>query len=219
MFANISDPETCFEVKHNNPTAESGDYYIHPSAPQFQGLSVKVFCLMNDTHQLEYVTLPNRNFGHYPKRSNGNCLNEQPILIELGIGNGGVTDYQKIRIHPSTMTVVTTDTTFASGNKTTPLQYGEAEDCYSYTSGCKKIGTFHINTLGTRMRFKNDLTWDVKSDGFKPLVQNITRQQNGAIIDVVCGGWCGGCRPKGDMVLYPNSLDKETKDNILKSSP
>ncbi|XP_067664331.1 A disintegrin and metalloproteinase with thrombospondin motifs 9-like [Haliotis asinina] len=206
----FKDPETCFEIKHNNPTAESGEYYIYPSAPQFKGLSVKVFCLMNDTHQLEYVTLPNRNFGNYPKRSNRDCQNEVPILTGLGVDKDGVTEYQKIRIHPSVMPCftffffVTTDTTFASGNKTPPLQYGEAEDCYSYTSGCKKIGTFHINTLGTGMQFKNDLTWTVKLDGFKPLVQSISRQQNGAIIDVVCGGWCGGCRPKDDMVLYPS---------------
>lgn len=50
------------------------------------------------------------------------------------------------------MAVVRNDATFVRGSKTTPLDYGQAEDCYSYVVTCKKIGTFHINTLGTKMK-------------------------------------------------------------------
>ncbi|XP_046580863.1 A disintegrin and metalloproteinase with thrombospondin motifs 9-like [Haliotis rubra] len=176
-----------------------------PQAPQFSGISVKVFCLMNDTHQLEYVTLPNENIGNFPKRSNNDCGSEEPYLRAAGVGKDGVTVYQKIRIIPSTMSVLRTDTTFTSGNKTKPHKYGKAEDCYSYKGACKRIGTFHIDTLGTGMKFATDLMWT--GTGSSSKVHSITRTQDGAIIDLVCGGWCAGCVPIGDMVLYPNSQD------------
>ncbi|XP_046580868.1 A disintegrin and metalloproteinase with thrombospondin motifs 9-like [Haliotis rubra] len=176
-----------------------------PQAPQFRGISVNVYCLMNDTHQLEYVTLPNENIGNFPKISNDNCGSEEPYLKDGGVGQDGVTVYQKIRIIPSTMTVVRTDSTFTSGTKTKPHQFGKAEDCYSYDGNCKRIGTFHIDTLGTGMKFASDLKWT--GEGYAAKVHSITRTQDGAIIDLVCGGWCGGCVPVGDMVLYPNSLD------------
>ncbi|XP_048251489.1 A disintegrin and metalloproteinase with thrombospondin motifs 9-like [Haliotis rufescens] len=202
---NEQEPKTCFEIRKNNPEAQSGEYKIIPSASQFEGVSVKVYCLMNDTHQMEYVTLPNRNIGNYPKRSNNNCRNEQLYLLAAGVGKDGVTEYQKIRVKPSTMTVVRTDTTFTSGNKTKPHTFGTAKDCYSYSGSCKRIGTFHIDTLGTGMKFSTDLKWTGKGSVGK--VYSITRTQNGAVIDLVCGGWCGGCDPDGDMILYPNNLD------------
>ncbi|XP_046580865.1 A disintegrin and metalloproteinase with thrombospondin motifs 9-like [Haliotis rubra] len=160
---------------------------------------------MNGTHQLEYVTLPNENIGNFPKRSNKNCENELPYLIAGGVGKDGVTVYQKIRIIPSTMSIVRTDTTFTSGNKTKPHKYGKAEDCYSHDPACKRIGTFHIDTLGTGMKFATDLEWTRKGEASK--VYSVTRSLDGAVIDLVCGGWCGGCVPIGDMVLYPNSQD------------
>ncbi|XP_067653173.1 A disintegrin and metalloproteinase with thrombospondin motifs gon-1-like [Haliotis asinina] len=199
------DPTTCAELRTANPAAHSGEYTIVPSAPQFRGMAVKVFCLMNDTHQLEYVTLPNENIGNFPKRSNNNCRKEQSHLVGDGVGLDGVTVYRKIRIIPSTMTVVRTDTTFTSGTKTKPHTYGRAEDCYSYSGTCKPIGTFRINTLGTGMKFAADLQWT--AFGNKPKVHSITRTHDGAVIDLVCGGWCGRCDPVGDMILYPNSLD------------
>ncbi|XP_046580892.1 A disintegrin and metalloproteinase with thrombospondin motifs 9-like [Haliotis rubra] len=199
------DPATCSEIRKDNPAAHSGEYTIMPSAPQFRGMSVKVYCLMNDTHQLEYVTLPNENVGNYPKRSNGNCGNEVSYLPAVAVGKDGVTVYQKIRILPSTMTVVKTDITFTSGTKTEPHQFGRAEDCYSYKGHCKRVGTFHIDTLGTGMKFASDLGWT--GDGYGSKVYSVTRSQDGAVIDLVCGGWCAGCDPIGDMVLYPNSQD------------
>ncbi|XP_046562157.1 A disintegrin and metalloproteinase with thrombospondin motifs 9-like [Haliotis rubra] len=199
------DPTTCSEIREDNPGAQSGEYHIIPSAPQFRGMSVKVFCLMNDTHQLEYVTLPNENIGNFPKRSNAYCNSEVPYLRFDGVGQDGVTMYQKIRIIPSTMAVVTEDTTFTSGNKTKPHKYGMAVDCYSSTKACKGIGTFHIDTLGTGMKFATELMWT--GYGHAGDLRSITRTQDGAIIDLVCGGWCGGCVPIGDMVLYPNSQD------------
>ncbi|XP_067653159.1 uncharacterized protein [Haliotis asinina] len=198
------DPTTCAELRTANPAAHSGEYTIVPSAPQFRGMSVKVFCLMNDTHQLEYVTLPNENIGNFPKRSNSNCRKEHPYLVASGVGRDGVTEYQKIRIIPSTMTVVRTDTTFTSGTKTKPHTYGRAEDCYSYSGTCKRIGTFRINTLGTGMKFATDLQWT--ASGSRSKVHSITRTHDGAVIDLVCGGWCGRCDPVGDMILYPNTF-------------
>ncbi|XP_067653165.1 A disintegrin and metalloproteinase with thrombospondin motifs 9-like [Haliotis asinina] len=202
---NKEDPKTCSEIKKENPAAHSGEYTIVPSAPQFRGMSVKVFCLMNDTHQLEYVTLPNENVGSYPKRSNGGCGHEVLYLPAAAVGKDGVTVYQKIRIIPSTMTVVRDDTTFTTGTKAEPHPFGRAEDCYSYKGNCKRIGTFHIDTQGTGMKFARGLRWT--GDGYASKVDSVTRTHDGAVIDLVCGGWCAGCVPMEDMVLYPNSQD------------
>ncbi|XP_046380082.1 A disintegrin and metalloproteinase with thrombospondin motifs 9-like [Haliotis rufescens] len=204
-MASHVDPTTCFEIRKNNPTAQSGEYNILPLAPQFKGAPVKVYCLMNDTHQLEYVTLPNRNIGNYPRRSNGNCGKEMPYLVNDRVGLDGVTVFHRIRVQPSTMTVVRTDTTFTSGNKTKPHKFGSAEDCNSPSGSCKRIGTFHIDTLGTGMKFSINITWT--GQGYAGKVHSITWTQNGAVIDLVCGGFCGGCDPDGDMILYPNNLD------------
>ncbi|XP_067653152.1 A disintegrin and metalloproteinase with thrombospondin motifs 9-like [Haliotis asinina] len=185
------DPTTCADIRKDNPDPHSGEYTIMPSAPQFRGIRVKVFCLMNDTHQLEYVTLPNENVGNYPKRSNENCGHEVLYLPADRVGTDGVTVYRKIRILPSTMSVVRTDTSFTSGTKRKPHQFGTAGDCYSYGRNCKRIGTFHINTLGTGMKFASDLKWT--GVGYAAKVHSITRTKDGAVIDLVCGGWCGGC--------------------------
>ncbi|XP_067653164.1 A disintegrin and metalloproteinase with thrombospondin motifs 9-like [Haliotis asinina] len=200
-----SNPHTCSEIKKEIPTVQSGEYNIAPLAPQFRGVSVKVFCLMNDSHQLEYVTLPNKNIGNYPKRSSIDCGYERPYLPITAVGKDGVTLYQKIRIIPSTMTVLRADTTFTTGTKKEPHTFGRAEDCYSSVVDCKRRGTFHIDTQGTGMKFAKDLEWT--GDGYASKVNSVTRTHDGAVIDLVCGGWCAGCAPVGDMVLYPNGQD------------
>ncbi|XP_046381499.2 A disintegrin and metalloproteinase with thrombospondin motifs 9-like [Haliotis rufescens] len=191
-------PNSCSAIKVNDPTASDGEYYIYPTATQFQDLTVRVYCLMNDTHQFEYVTLPHRNFGEFPKRSNPMCTSEKPYLQGTGVGHDGITEFQKIRVDPTTMTVVRADYTFANWTRVKKIKYGNAADCYTNKATCGPIGTFRINTLGTGMKFSDGLTWFHSA-----LKAKITRQQNGAIIDVVCGGYCGYCRPDQDMALYP----------------
>ncbi|XP_046575758.1 A disintegrin and metalloproteinase with thrombospondin motifs 9-like [Haliotis rubra] len=190
-------PTSCSAIKASDHTASDGEYYIYPTASQFQGVTVRVYCLMNDTHQLEYVTLPHRNFGEFPNKSNPTCTKEYPYLRGNGVGHNKIFDFRKIRVDPSTMTVTRDDYTFAvsTGNSG---KYGNAADCYTDKASCGPIGNFHINTLGTGMKFSDSLTWWASK-----LTAKVTRQENGAIIDVVCGGYCGYCRPEVDMVLHP----------------
>ncbi|XP_041366998.1 uncharacterized protein LOC121381717 [Gigantopelta aegis] len=190
---------SCSEVKACNSQYEDGDYWIYP-AP-YGSTKVKIYCHgMSGGSPTEYVTLNVANKAYYPAESNIECEGETPPGCSNG---GGETHYNKIRVDIQTMEVNRTERTFATTVFGRPLNYGEANDCYTSHYGgvkrpCGPKGTFNIDTTGTGLIVRNTLTFLL--NGLNPWGQGVGNT-DGTKIDLLCGGWPGGCSPRGAMTL------------------
>ncbi|ESO87691.1 hypothetical protein LOTGIDRAFT_166273 [Lottia gigantea] len=110
----------------------------------------------------------------------------------------GYTDFEKIRIKLYRNSALYendyTNSTYEFQN------FGRAGDCYAGndSSVCGVIGRFIINTRGTGLRVKSTVQWKTWGNNG---VMNITRSEDGHVIEGYCGGNCGGCEPDG-VILF-----------------
>ncbi|XP_041367341.1 uncharacterized protein LOC121381969 isoform X1 [Gigantopelta aegis] len=190
---------SCSEVKACNSQYGDGEYWIYP-AP-YGTTKVKIYCHgMNSGSPTEYVTLNVVNKAYYPGKSSQEC---GPETFPGCSNGGGETHYTKIRVDIQTMEVDRIDSTFSTTVFGSPQNYGEANDCYTIHYGGKKQtcgpkGTFNIDTTGTGLIIKKTLTFPVS--GWNAWGQTV-RNTDGTKIDLLCGGWSGGCAPSGAMTL------------------
>ncbi|XP_046350236.2 A disintegrin and metalloproteinase with thrombospondin motifs 9-like [Haliotis rufescens] len=196
----------CSDVKKVDPNAGDGEYWIHTDAPSFIGYPSKIFCHnMNSGSPQEFVTLPFTKTAVFPQLTNQYCMQETTVMSGNGIQNVGTTHFSKIRVNITTMAIVRDDFTFTSGTGT-KRRYGEAKDCYteySESRSCTPKGTFNINTAGTGMIIDKKHEWEITN--WKPFPPSVSRSADGTQIDLLCGGYCGGCGPVGGiLLLQPN---------------
>ncbi|XP_041348350.1 fibrillin-3-like isoform X2 [Gigantopelta aegis] len=202
-------PKTCQQVKEANPMSRDGLFDIYP--PLMKGERLKVYCYEMDTTPVEFLDFPNMNDGNYPDVENPTCGATDKKINSLQIGS---TMYAKIRINIQKLTIVQ-DTTFAVG-PLTPAQYGEAADCYTpHRNGvqahCGPKGQFGIDLTGTNVNIHPQQQWETfGQDSFK----NISIDSGGQKVNISCGGYCGGCRPVGDLRLAPLTNINECIGNM-----
>ncbi|XP_046336159.1 A disintegrin and metalloproteinase with thrombospondin motifs 20-like [Haliotis rufescens] len=207
-------PHMCEDIKTRDPTAGDGEYVLYPTAASMHGCPTKIYCSnMASGSPLEFVTLPTLNEGNYPEVHTMNCTEEIPYLSGFGVGSEGNYLYSKIRIHVKNMTIKADDFTFVNVVMGNTYPYGTASDCYTYQATCGPKGTFHINTLGTGMLVDKQLNWILHDFSHKGKLR-VARSPGGEKIELLCGGFCGGCVPDGPIVLYPNTEDAAFLGNI-----
>ncbi|XP_070557592.1 A disintegrin and metalloproteinase with thrombospondin motifs 9-like [Ptychodera flava] len=190
-------PGSCYAVKHMMKQTDDGEYLI-----VVQGKMLRIYChnMMSNT-PFEYLTLPsgeNENYAEIYSKSliepmscpfNGN-RNDDCDCTDYNHPQSGFTAFSKLRLDINTMTVITSDDTFAVKRLGEFIPYANAGDCYSL-SHCPQ-GRFHINLSDTGLAVSPDTSWDAKG---RALTRNIFREKNGEIIQGRCGGYCGKCFP------------------------
>ncbi|XP_067654304.1 uncharacterized protein [Haliotis asinina] len=189
-------PSTCAEVKRCESGRGDGEYWLYP--PTFNGQKARIYCHgMSSNSPSEYVTLGNPNSGHYPNLKRANCGS-----TGTWAQHGGDTTFTKIKVNTETMEIVRGDHQFATSTKNL-YPYGEGHDCYTNhgsNNNCGPLGTFTIDTTGTGMRVDLAVNW--RRSGWMPWTI-VSRTNDGLIINLNCGGFCGGCVPDMPLVLQP----------------
>ncbi|XP_046572647.1 A disintegrin and metalloproteinase with thrombospondin motifs 9-like [Haliotis rubra] len=188
-------PTSCADVKLCTGSEEDGEYWIF--LEQFDGAPRRLFCHgMNETTPKTFLTLSTPNVGVEPNIRNHKCKGEYVH------GQRKETTYRKIRLNETTLAVDIEDATFAEvvGQ---PLRYGQAQDCYSehdngVLSACGLKGYFFIDLSHTGFVVSEKQKW--KTYGWLPLAL-VNRTEGGAVVNVQCGGFCGGCTPDGNQLL------------------
>ncbi|XP_041370257.1 uncharacterized protein LOC121384093 isoform X2 [Gigantopelta aegis] len=210
-------PGTCRDVKLNEPAAGDGEYDVYPDAVGAR--RVRVYCHDMVGTPREYVTLKTPNKGVYPNLANKNCRGETKAESPEKTGQS---IFNKIRVNIETMVIDPTDYTFAD-TEGVPVPYGEAKDCYSIHYGghkakCGIKGTFTINTAGTGLVIDKQTRWEAK--GWNPYAE-VKKSDEGEIVNLLCGGWCGGCKADRDLklTLNPNEAGLRTCSDVRAMDP
>ncbi|XP_071099527.1 A disintegrin and metalloproteinase with thrombospondin motifs 20-like [Haliotis cracherodii] len=198
-------PESCADIKKLINPPMDGDYWLYP--PGLAGQErVRIYCHNMITTPEEFISLPIPNSGNYPNEELIPCSGPKKYRV-IGGGWGSWT-YNKIKLALTTLVVNQTDRTFATWIGT-PQDYGESLDCYhnhGTTRGlCGPVGTFTIDTTGTGFRVSPSLSW--KSFGWMPWTI-FSRASNGLVVNLNCGGYCGGCAPDGLLTLQLYKADE-----------
>ncbi|KAK6194714.1 hypothetical protein SNE40_000295 [Patella caerulea] len=192
----------CSHLAKCHKSVEAGEYWFHIKK---MGGRVKSYCHSGSSPP--FITLSGYNTastpGYLPDPINGGC--EVSPIDPTIYQQVGKTDYQKTRFRSSSGTLNIGGNSFS--NTTQNYQrFGIAGDCYSgnITSGCPAIGYFIINTTGTGLRIKSSMQW--RTWGVDGRIENITRLDDGLVIEGRCGGGvsegnCGGCEPDGNPTL------------------
>ena len=121
----------------------------------------------------------------------------------------------QVRVFPDTMVVDISDGNFATVSGTL-VQFGTGGACYSgsYHATCTHSGYFNVNLMNTPVRVKPTVNWRgtgywVSSD-FSKMV-NFKRSPDSREFSANCGGYCGHCKPDGDLTLELVSCVKKSK--------
>ncbi|XP_046326881.1 A disintegrin and metalloproteinase with thrombospondin motifs 9-like [Haliotis rufescens] len=189
-------PSTCAEVKRCESGRTDGEYWLYP--PTFNGQKARIYCHgMSGNAPAEYVSLGTSNSGHYPNTKRANCGS-----TGTWPGKGGDTTFTKIKVNTETMEIVSDDHQFATSTNNL-FPYGEAHDCYTNhgsINNCGPLGTFTIDTTGTGMRVDLQVNWVGR--GWMPWAI-FSRSNDGLVINLNCGGFCGRCEADRPFVLQP----------------
>lgn len=173
---------------------------------------MKVYCHgMNTSSPKEFVTLPagvQNNYAyiyakrlpHRPYSARYKCSGKPGTL---NYTEAGLTKFRKVRVDLPRMAIVRDDFTFAKSDPFgKEIAYGSAGDCFSmhYGGTCRR-GHFKVDLTNTGLRLKSSTEW--KAIGFPPGIEmhEYKKSKDGTLVSAQCGGWCGKCRPVGEMLL------------------
>ncbi|XP_067656169.1 A disintegrin and metalloproteinase with thrombospondin motifs 20-like isoform X1 [Haliotis asinina] len=197
-------PTSCADIRNFTSKPVDGHYWLYPPGLGGQD-QARIYCHNMGTTPEEFVSLPVPNSGVYPEEELVPCSGPKRYSV---IGNQwGSWTYNKIKIDLKTMAVDQGDRAFATWIGTAQ-DYGVAQDCYhnhGATRGCGPVGTFTIDTTGTGFRVNPSLSW--KSIGWMPWTI-FSRENNGLVVNLNCGGYCGGCSPDGVLTLQSYKPDE-----------
>lgn len=225
----LSVVSSCKQALQEELGREDGDYsmVINPKCKR----AVKVYCYgMNTPDPKEYITLAQGSDNHariYHLKLRQSKRN-QCGGIDPGsepYNEGGFTRFYKVRFDIASSKIVPTDFRFASSSNENSVPYGTAGDCYSSNNGnCRKgslhkycghiyhltytwcfnsysLGSFSIDLRGTGLKLRSPAIWTLVARPAGIRIQDFQVRNNSQVISAKCGGYCGKCRPKDDVIL------------------
>ena len=177
---------------------------------------------MNTSHPKEFITLPagaNRNYAyiygrrlpHRPYTARYRCSGRPG---KVNYSGAGLTKFRKVRLDVARMAIIRNDFTFAEtelyGRR---IAYGSAGDCYSmnYNGSCRR-GHFRVDLTHTGLRLKPSTEWELISLPPGIEMHDYKRSKDGTLASAKCGGWCGRCRPIGEMFVEQTVCRKHGGD-------
>ena len=214
----ITGATSCAGIKNARVGFSDGEYliYVRPEC----NTPMKVYCHgMNTSSPKEFITLPagvQNNYAYiYAKR-----LPHRPYSARykcsgtpgrMNYTAAGLSRFRKVRVDLSRMAIIGDDFTFAKSNPFGKrIPYGSAGDCFSMHFGGKcRRGHFKVDLSQTGLRLKPSVRW--KAIGFPPGIEmhEYKKSKDGTMVSAKCGGWCGQCRPVGEMLLEQTVCSQE----------
>ena len=166
---------------------------------------------MNTSYPKEFITLPagveknyayvyGRRLPRFPYSARYKCTGKPGYH---NYSEAGLTKFRKVRLDVNRMAIVRNDFTFAESEPFgRRIAYGSAGDCFSmhYAGTCWR-GHFAVDLTHSGLHLKPSTEW--QAIGFPPGVEmhDYNRSQDGTLVSAKCGGWCGKCRPIGEMLV------------------
>ncbi|XP_067655495.1 uncharacterized protein [Haliotis asinina] len=198
---------SCKDVLELNSNYSDGEYWLYPEP--LNGDRVKVYCHdMKDTPR-EYITLITPYVMDAPKLQNVFCSGNDKIRYNSRLGKHV---FSKFGLNIETMTVLKRDHNFYNKTGVDRARVGKVRDCYS--ENCGPIGRGVIDLRGTGLSVGTNVTWK-KYAGWTPIVN---RSFGGQLIEVRCGGNCGGCDVNGPLFLSLMESDTPAEDSATTPS-
>ncbi len=191
-------PNSCAMIRQQQPAAEDGSYtiYLHGRSP------ATLYCHNMDTVPQEYLTLP-------ATESGGNFS-----LISYPEG-AIITQYEKVRLNPSSLIIDPTDMTFATLAESLAgynAIFGEQLETYPATAsdfgvatGCNRnqenapLGRANIDLTGTPFIVSPELTFTSFGGEVQEVVSEVS--PDGKIVNLAVNGRCGVIQPAGPIQL------------------
>ena len=191
-------PSSCAMLKQQQPASGDGEYTIY-----LQGkTAVRLYCHNMTTTPQEYLTLP--------ATANGN--NYSVISYPEG---AIVTQYEKVRLNPSSLIVDPSDRTFAVLNSNLAgfnALIGEALANYpvilsdfAQATGCNRnqpdapLGRANINLSDTPFVISAEMTFSSFGGEVTETISEISA--DGKVVDLAVNGRCGIIQPSGPIQL------------------
>ena len=87
------------------------------------------------------------------------------------------------------------------------VPYGNGGACYSaaYHATCSHSGYFNVNLTNTTVRLKPTVNWLGvgwwNPNDVRPFMVNFKRSPDSREFSGNCGGYCGSCKPDGDLTV------------------
>lgn len=198
-------PESCAEVKLQNPSAGDGQYTL-----ALGGKTASIYCADMAGTPAEYISLAvTGGTNNYALFYGSHVLHRYQAGFVAG--TDAITHYNKVRINPVTLVVDQNDMRFAvitsegrngydwsnPNFKPVPktMPYGTAGDCYNSWSS---RGRGNVNLTGTDFAIADSTTFAV--DGWAAN-GSINMDAGRQVVNMTGGGWCGGAGPTGPLTL------------------
>ncbi|KAK6187366.1 hypothetical protein SNE40_005414 [Patella caerulea] len=205
---------SCEDVKLCSSGHVDGEYWLYPMVYGNTN-RVKIYCHnLTSEAPSEYITLPQGNEHFYP--ASENIYNEDQITCKTVIRTklrAGSSVFDKVGVDVETMVIRQTDYQFAQVDWGLNSPYGDARDCSLYHPLCDNstVGYFEMNTTNTGLVIDPTIEW--LPFGWAGQLKYFNRSSANTVIEVVCGGYCGGCKPQSDLRLQIDP-DVALDDNL-----
>ncbi|MBK8900788.1 MAG: hypothetical protein IPM53_06390 [Anaerolineaceae bacterium] len=191
-------PNSCAMLKEQQPRAEDGPQTIY-----LQGrTAVTLYCHNMDTTPQEYLTLP----------ATANGANYSVISYPEG---AIITQYEKVRLNPSSLIVDPTDMTFATLAESLAGYnsiMGEQLEGYPVTAsdfalatGCHRnqpdapLGRANIDLTGTPFVVSPDIMFTSYGGDVQETLSEVSA--DGKVVNLAVNGRCGVIQPAGPIQL------------------
>lgn len=206
----ITGATSCAGLKNAGIASSDGEYLIYVRSEC--DTPIKVYCHgMNTSSPKEFITLPSgvqnnyayiyaKRLPHRPYSARFRCAGKPG---KFRYSEAGLTKFRRVRVNLTSMAIDREDFTFAKSDPIVKnIPYGSAGDCFSmhYGDACRR-GHFKVDLALTGLRLRPSVQW--KAVGFPPGIEmsEYKKSKDGTFVSSKCGGWCGKCRPAGEMFL------------------
>ncbi|XP_046380188.2 uncharacterized protein LOC124151653 [Haliotis rufescens] len=194
----------CTEVRQLSSTYTDGEYWLYPR--QLSGAPVKVYCHAMNSTPSEYISLPTPYFMDSPRVQNYHCNGETP-----SVKGYGYFVFSKFGLNIENMEIEKEDRVFYNKTHLLNAKVGQVYDCYSPPgTTCGPAGRAVMDLRGTGLALNKTVTWSHYGKE-----KHVTRSSNDQLIEVRCGGWCGGCDISGPALLSVVESDPPLENTAI----
>ncbi|MCP5099495.1 MAG: protein kinase, partial [Chloroflexi bacterium] len=190
-------PGSCVDIAASSADATDDEYTLYIGRDETK--SVTVYCHTMNSNPREFITL----------QVTGQQSNYASTSYP---GHDLLTHYTRVRINLQTLTIDTTDRTFATTSGTIPIysqtestDFGTATGCNEGGSG-SALGQANINLTGTAFSLSNDVAFVIEGQDLEG--DNILVSAEGQIADLSASGRCGWVQAQdGIQLIYLGASD------------
>eukprot|EP00794_Sanderia_malayensis_P003344 gene3344-3833_t len=196
----------CESKKRLHQNSKDGHYKFNMAGSSGNSIELLIYCHnMQSNTPKEYLSLPSAGRGNYVSGKNAHTTQCAGRNVTSSDVAQFAVEFDKVRIHLRSLSIVTDDLTFSSSAKNT--KYGTGRICGIINNDTACIGADGgIDLRGTPFKIKNTVKWYTAENS--ELV-NVLKKSGGTVVQIKCSGKCGGCSLSGAGALPLELMNAE----------